>query len=255
MLALVTVPDPPRLITTYLVTSRPGPGKNLLAYYVGCLILNVFVLLVPLAVLYFVPTLGAFVRGLATPATGGGSTVQPIPLALGVLSLLIAARLATRIRARRKVLEPASADDDAVPDSKSSSGLSRLLTGKEGSSGPRSAIRRLIGRIYVAWKGGSAWISLLMGLSYSPLQAAAALAIILGSGASIAAQLSAAVMFVAVMLAVVEIILVGFLVAPVKTEAVLQSSHRWTQLHDLQFFAAISAVGGVFLVAAGLGAF
>ena len=84
---------------------------------------------------------------------------------------------------------------------------------------------------------------------------AAALAGTIISGASIAAQLSAAVMVVAVMLAVVEIILVGFLVAPVKTEAVLQSSHRWTQLHDLQFFAAISAVGGVFLVAAGLGAF
>ena len=81
MLALVTVPDPPRLIATFLVLSRPRPGKNLLAYYVGCLTLNVFILLVPLTVVHFTPALGSLVRDLTPAATEANATVQPVPLA------------------------------------------------------------------------------------------------------------------------------------------------------------------------------
>lgn len=256
MLALVTVPDPPRLIATYLVTSRPRPGKNLLAYFVGCLIVNVCVLLVPLTVLHFLPTLGSFVQRYATPpATDGSATIQPIPLALGVLSLLIAARLALRLRTRRGAPSVSTPGDETVPESKKPTAISRLLTADEGASGAGSAARRVLARIYNAWKEGAGWISFLMGLTYSPLQATAALAVIATSGAPIAAQLSAAVSFVAVMLAIVEIILVGYFIAPAKTEAVLRSAHGWTQDHNLEVLATISAVGGVFLLATGLGAF
>ncbi|HRD13424.1 MAG TPA: GAP family protein [Mycobacterium sp.] len=266
VLALVTVLDPPRLLAVFLVTSRPRPGKNLLFYYLGCLVLNFWFLLVPLAVLYFVPTLGTLLqRYAAPPAADSGSTLQPIPLALGVLSLLIAARLAMRLRVRRKTSDASPLDADSATNGESpteatkpnpiSTAISRLSTVEEGSQGLAAAIRRSVGRVYGAWKEGSVWISLFMGLTYSPLQATAALAVIATSGAPILAQLSAAVSFVAIMLAVVELILLGYLISHAKTEAVLRSAHGWTEVHNLEVFATISAVGGVFLVATGLGVF
>lgn len=268
VLALVTVPDPPRLVAMYLVTSRPNPGKNLLFYYIGCLVLNFWFLLVPLAVLHFVPTFGSFVQRYAPPpAADGSATVQPIPLALGVLSLLIAARLAMRLRARRKAPNASAAENDttlgdsegdAAPEPKPNAiavTMSRVLTVEEGSTGFGAAVRRLAGRVYGAWKEGSVWISLFMGLTYSPLQATAVLAILATSGAPIVSQLTAASAFVAIMLTLVELILVGYFLAPAKTEAVLRSAHGWTQTHNLELLAAISAVGGVFLLATGLGVF
>lgn len=266
VLALVTVPDPPRLLTTFLVTSRPRPGKNLLFYYLGCLVLNFWFLLVPLTVLHFLPSLGALLQRYAPPPSADGTpNLQPIPLALGVLSLLIAARLAMRIRSRqrgqstRAPTNNTDPKDDMASESARpnpiSTAMSRLVSVEEGSTGVMAAIRRLAARVYGAWKDGSVWISLAMGLSYSPLQATAALAIIATSGASIVAQLSAAIAFVAIMLAIVEIILVGYFIAPVRVEGVLRSAHGWTQIHNLEVFATISAVSGVFLVATGLGLF
>ena len=266
VLALVTVPDPPRLLTTFLVTSRPRPGKNLLFYYLGCLVLNFWFLLVPLTVLHFLPSLGSLLQRYAPPPAADGSpSLQPIPLALGVLSLLISARLGMRIRRRPSGQSdvPSAADTDSTDDAAEesdkpnpiSTALSRLVTVKEGATGVVAALRRLAARVYGAWKEGSVWISLFMGLSYSPLQATAALAIIATSGTSILTQLSAAIAFVAIMLAIVEVILVGYFIAPVLVEAVLRSAHGWTQIHNLEVFATISAVSGVFLVATGLGLF
>ncbi|OBI24198.1 hypothetical protein A5709_17360 [Mycobacterium sp. E1386] len=53
------------------------------------------------------------------------------------------------------------------------------------------------------------------------------LAIIVPSGAATSAQLGAAITFVIGMLAVVEIILVSYLITPVKTKAVLGLLHDW----------------------------
>lgn len=264
VLALITVPDPPRLLATFLVTSRPNPGKNLLFYYVGCLVLNFWFLLVPLTVLHFLPGLGSFLQRYAPPpAADGSSTLQPIPLAIGVLSLLIAARLAMRIKARPSEAVVPAPDTEATPDGDPepktpnaiSAALSRLVTVEEEASGAGAEIRRLLARIYRAWKEGSVWISLFMGLTYSPLQATAALAIIATSGAPVAAQLSAAASFVMIMLAIIEFILIGYFMARARTEALLQSAHGWTQIHNLEVFATISAVSGAFLFAKGLGFF
>src|SRR6185295_8533428 len=97
VLALLSVPDAMRLIAILMVISRPRPVQNLFAYWVGCLIINVFVLLIPLLVLHFTPLLRSFVEGLirwataATAATAGSFGVQPIQIGIGVLALLIAA--------------------------------------------------------------------------------------------------------------------------------------------------------------------
>ena len=74
---------------------------------------------------------------------------------------------------------------------------------------------------------------------YSPPQVTIALTIIAASGAAIGAQLSAAIVFVVVMLAIVEIILVGCLVAPVKTQEVLRPLHDWVQARRRQVLAGV----------------
>lgn len=256
MLALITVPDPLRLIATFLVISRPRPAQNLFAYWAGAVILNGGVLLVPLIVLYFTPSLRSFVQGLASPTSAGGTTVQPLPFALGVVSLVIAALLAYRIWTRRRVSLAATSggateeliNEPAPPPASRFDGIEDWAT--EG----KSVIRRLLGRIYRAWTGGSLWVSLLMGLTYSPVQVSIALTIIAASTATLGTQLLAAIAFVVIMLALVEIILVSYLIAPVRTEAVIRPFHDWAQAHTQQLLAGISAVAGLFLIAQGLGA-
>jgi hypothetical protein len=79
------------------------------------------------------------------------------------------------------------------------------------------------------------------------------LAIIVPSGAGIGTQVSAAIAFVVGMLAVVEIMLASYLVAPAKTQAVVQLLHDWARAHRRKVLVAIFAVVGIALVAQGMG--
>jgi Sap, sulfolipid-1-addressing protein len=255
-LALLTVPDALRVVAILLVISRPRPVQNLFAYWVGCLIVNGFVLLVPLMVLHFTPTLRSLVQGLVSPATASSSTVQPIQIGMGVLALLIAALLVARLRLRRRAYLPTPSGDTSirVQDSDTPTGISRLLgRAKDAATEGGSVIWRLLGRLYNAWEKGSLWVSVLMGLTYVPPQVSIALTIIVASGAAIGTQLSAAIAFLVVMLAVVEITLCSYLIAPGKTEAVLRVLHDWLLAHRRQILIAFFAVLGLWLVAAGLG--
>jgi hypothetical protein len=268
VLGLLTVPDGMRLIAVLMVISRPRPVQNLFAYWVGCLIINVFVLLIPLLVLHFTPPLRSFVEGLirwATAATAGSSAVQPIQIGIGVLALLIAAVMTARLRLRQRASLPAPGGNTStlVQDSDTPTAFSRLLGGgQDAATEGGSAIRRLLGRVYKvwengflykAWKNGSVWVSLLMGASYSPPQTTIALAIIAASGAPIGAQIMAAGAFVVVLLAIVEITLVTHLFAPAKTEAVLRLLRDWLQAHSRQILIVFFAVLGLWLMATGVG--
>ena len=66
MLALLATLNPLRLGIVLLVISRPRPVQNLLAYWVGCLTVSVFYLLIPLMVLHFTPTFNSFTQIWAT---------------------------------------------------------------------------------------------------------------------------------------------------------------------------------------------
>src|SRR5258708_38125729 len=103
--ALLVSLNPMLLGFILLVISRPRPVQNLLAFWVGCLIVNVPAFLVSLMVLHLVPTFASVARDLATPDPG--STVQPLQLGTGVLALLIAALMAVRLWVRQRANEPA----------------------------------------------------------------------------------------------------------------------------------------------------
>ena len=258
VLALLAALNPVRLGLALLVISRPRPVQNLLAWWIGCLIASVSALLVPLMVLHFTPMFSSFAHDLATPATGASSTARHIQIGMGVLALSIAALMTVRFSARQRahLPTPGANTSTLVLDSNTPTAISRLLSrAQDAPTEGGSAIRRLLGRAHNAWESGSLWVAVVIGL-FSGLQADGALyvlAIIVPSGAAIGTEVSAAIAFVVGMLAVAEIMLVSYLAAPAKTQAVVQLLHDWAKAHRRKILVAMFAVVGVALVANGMG--
>ncbi len=242
-LGLLAALDPVRLGITLLLTSRPRPMRNLLAYWAGTMTVGVALLLIPLIVLDGTPIFRSFAEDLST-----SSTVQHIRFGLGVLALSIAALIALHVVARRR-------DPSVLPPRDGGTSTLVLDSGPQTEQDPpiegQSAIQRLRGRSRDAWENGSIWIALALGLGTppGPDDALLVLTVIVASGAALGTQISAAILFVVLMLAAVEIMLVSFLAAPAKTRSVLQRLHDWSRAHRRQLFAAMFAIVGVWLVA------
>jgi hypothetical protein len=99
------------------------------------------------------------------------------------------------------------------------------------------------------------WVSWAIGLLMGPAPDVVlfALAIIVASGAVIGTQIIGAIAYVVGVLAVVEIILVSYLVTPVKTQAALRRLHDWASAHRLKLLVAVLAVVGLSMLAHGVG--
>jgi hypothetical protein len=253
VLALLMGLSPVRLGLILLVISRPRPMQNLLAYWVGGLMVGVIYMLVPLMVLHFTPWFTSFAHDLATPATGASSTVRHIQIGMGVLALSIAALMTVFFSARQRAHLPTPGGNTStlVPTA-----ISRLLSrAPDAPTEGRSAIRRLVGRAHNAWENGSLWVAVVIGSGSGPVaeEILLVLAIIVASGAAIGTQVSAAIAFVVGLLAIVEIILVSYLATPAKTQALVQLVHDWVRAHHRQVLVAMFAVIGVAMVANGMG--
>jgi hypothetical protein len=74
-----------------------------------------------------------------------------------------------------------------------------------------------------------------------------------GSGAAIGTQVIAVIAFVFAMLAVFEIVLISYLVAPARTQAVLRPVHDWALVHRQQVLIALFLLVGLWQVITGLG--
>ncbi len=255
VVALLSGFNPVRLGITLLVISRPRPMQNLFVYWIGCLIASVLLLLLPLFLLHATPLLGSFANDLATPNTGASSTTRHVQIGLGVLILLSATVIALRSLTTRRRSKQAKPDDTSAMavDSDSPTGASLQVEDKPAADG--SAIRRLLRRGRNAWENGALWVSFVIGLYTGPGIDGAiyVLAIIVPSGAAVAAQFGAAIMFVFVMLAIVEITLISRLVTPAKTYKVIQVLHDWTLAHGRKLLVAMLAVVGVAMLSQGLG--
>ncbi|MCV7398946.1 GAP family protein [Mycobacterium fragae] len=255
-LGLLVALDPVRLGITLLVISRQRPVQNLLAYGIGSLTACIPTLVVPLTVLNSTQMFSSFRQHLDTPTTS--STVRHIQIAFGVLALSIAALIAVRSWARQRAQLPTAGGNTStlVLDSKTPTAISRLLGhGQDRPMVGQSAIRRLFARARNAWENGSLWVALVIGLaSGPPLEGVLLLlAIVAASGAAIGAQVSATIAFVVGMLAVIEIVLVGYLTTPAKTLAAVRLVHDWARAHRRQILVAIFAVVGVSMLANGIG--
>lgn len=253
VLGLLTSLDPMRFGIALLVVSRPRPVQNLLAYWVGCVTAFIPTMAVPLTLLHTTPTFKSSMQDWAA-----SPTVRHIQLGAGVLVLSIAALMTVRFWAHRRAPLPTPGGNTStqVLDSNTPTAISRLLgRAQEAAAEGGSVFRRLLGRAYKAWENGSLWVALVMGIGLggvAPELAVLVLAVVVASGAAIGTQVGAAITFVVLVLAVVEIALVSCLAAPVKTQAVLRPLHDWAWAHRRKIVVAILAVGGFSLVAGGM---
>ena len=118
-----------------------------------------------------------------------------------------------------------------------------------------SAIQRLYGRLLDTWENGSLWVALVFGMMYLPSATLVLLidTTIVASGAGIGEQVVAAIAFVVGFLAVLEIVLIGYLIAPAKTEVLLRPVHEWARAHNRHILIVFFVLIGVWQLTRGLG--
>lgn len=214
--------DPTRLVIGGILMSRPRPRHNLLAYWWGGLTAGL------------APAAGAFVLLRESPPTvmeDARTTVMRFTgayfqIAIGALALVIA----TAVWAYRGA--PSS---PAMPPSRP------------------TAPARLTARIRRALQGGNPWVAFGVGLvTTMPLaDYLVVLIIIVSSKAAIGAQLGAVVIFTVVVLALIEVPLVSYLVAPAQTARAMAQLQRWSAAHRRRLLIAAPALAGTMLLAAG----
>ena len=251
MLALPIALDPVRLGVNLLLISRPRPAQNLLVYWIGCVSASLLLLVVPLLVLHNTEMFASFVHDLGNPRTTASLTVRRIEVGVGVLILAIAAVMALRAvrRRRAETTSTATVSDESSP-------IARLLNrGRDAPAEGGSPAQRLLGRAHRAWESGALWVAAVIGFwaGPNPSLVTFSLATILASGAAFGAQIGAAIVFIVVSLAVVEIVLLCNLVTPAKTQAALRRVHDWVGGYRLQIVLAILTLVGLAFVAQGLG--
>jgi hypothetical protein len=99
------------------------------------------------------------------------------------------------------------------------------------------------------------WVALVFGMAYLPPPPLVFLVdtIVVGSGTAIGTQVVAVIAFIFVMLAVFEIVLFSYLVAPASTQAVLRPVHEWALVHRQHVLIVLFAGVGVWSLLIGVG--
>lgn len=244
---------PVRLALILLLISRPRPVQNLLAFWAGCVLEGIPILVVPLIVLHGTPMFEDFADGLAT-----SSAFRHVQIGIGVFSLSIAALIAlhslTRRRERVKVPVSAGAVTTTATNPERTAGISRFLNPSPDATEPVSGAKRLLRRAQISWENGSLWVAFVIGLMSGPAidEAAYVLAIIVASGASMVVQIITAIAVVFGILAVVEIALISYAVAPAKTQAVLERVHDWALKHRAKILIAMCTIAGTSMLIHGM---
>lgn len=249
-LAFLVAVNPVLLAVILLMISRPRPIQNLLAYWVGGMIIYLSCLLVPLMVLHLIPAFSRFSQQMTVPDTSASATARHIQLGMGILMLVIAAVIAVRSFGRQRTYVSASGGDTPAVTSPLG-GLG------DAADADGSAIRRLLGRLQNAWDNGALWVAFVFGLLGLPPPFLVLFvgATIVASGAGVATQVFAVIVFVVAVFSVVEFALLSYLVAPTKTQAILAPLHDWLSAHRRHVLVAIFTLVGLFTVAKGVGLF
>ena len=230
VLSLVVAMDPVRIGITAFLISRPRPMLNLFVFWLGGMAAGIATALVVLVFLRdsALSIMREVVSSSSTPI------FADIQVAIGVLAVLIAARLWARQRA-------------PVP-----------VTGGEGSvlvlerntpiGSGRLSIRGQL-------EDGSLVVTFVAGLALAtpPVEYLSAIIAILASGATAAAQVGAALMFTLLAFTVVEVPLISYLATPAKTLAVVQRLNEWVSARRRTIPAFVVGAIGVLLVVTGMG--
>lgn len=168
VLAMLVALNPVLLAFTLLVISRPRTVPNLLAFWLGSLMVNVPAFLIALLAMHLVPSFADFAHSLTTPDPQ--TSVRPVQVASGVVALssatLMMVRLRMRERARQLVAAGVGGDGPLVlQDEDDSTSVSRPRPLMAAAARVTSAVKRLAGRMRGGWDGGSLWPSLLVEMA------------------------------------------------------------------------------------------
>ncbi|MFV9635284.1 GAP family protein [Mycobacterium neumannii] len=249
-LAFLVAINPVLLAVILLMISRPQPVQNLLAYWAGGVIVYLSCLLIPLMVLHRIPAFASFSREMTVPATSASATARHIQLGMGILMLFIAAAITVRSLARQRAKVPG-------PSGNTPTATSPLGPLGAAADGDGSVIRRLLGRLQTAWDDGSLWVAFVFGILGLPPPFLVLFvgATIVASGTGIGTQIFAVIVFVIAVFSVVEVALLSYLVAPAKTQAILQPLHDWMLAYRRHVLVGIFTLVGLFTAAKGIGVF
>lgn len=235
VLALMTATEPVRLGVAIFLVSKPRPMVNLLAFWFGGMATGVGVALGVLLMLRDCTSM--VMREVSTFAAN--STVGQIQIGLGVVALVAAAMITTGVSIR----QPAPAamtggDPSALLVVNRLTPFSRLRASTQG-----------------ALEAGFPWVAFVAGLSSAgppPVEYLAALTAIGASRVAIGTQVSATIVYLLVMLAIVEIPLVSYMVKPASTEAAMLKLRDWLRDNRRRILAVAVAALGVALVVNGM---
>ncbi|WKG06118.1 GAP family protein [Mycolicibacterium sp. HK-90] len=233
VMAAVAATDPLRIGVVAFMLSRARPVRLLLPFFLVAFTANVAV--------------GAAVVFVFKHTSGdSGRTIPPaLEIGIGVVALAIAAlsitgvleRLVNRIRSRRKVPAAVGEHRDGEPAADSLPGLSKLPAG-----------------LTTALRGGSAWAAALLGLinGFPTPYYLAAMAAALTSGAAVATQMVALVVFNVIGFLAALIPIISFWVAPEATRSGVERVYEWMGTHHRLVVAVIAGAVGVFFLALGI---
>jgi hypothetical protein len=233
-IALIAALDPMRLGIAFVLISQRRPMRSLLAYWLGAMVSAIATAALLLTVLRnLTPVLADHVAALTTSSTAGY-----VQIALGLIALPLAVLVARGVFPRQRSLEMVGAP-----------------TGPVGGPPTPSAVARLSSLAENGREDRASWLAFVAGTvtATPPIEYLVVIVAILGSGAEIGIQFGAALIFVVVTLAAIEIPLLGCLATPARSQALMLQLHDWTRARARPIFAVIFAVGGLLLVAAGLG--
>jgi hypothetical protein len=205
VMAIAVSLEPFRIGMTVLMLNRPRPVLQLLAFLCGGFVMGT--------------TVGLVVLFVLRPRLLGSAhfTLPKVQIVIGVLALVVAAVVSTRILSGRFERHFAAAR------------ARQLLNGRS------------------LWVAGTAGL----GIALPSIDYLAVLAVILASGAAPTTQVGALLMFNVVAFALVELPLVAYLIAPNTTRAWMASLHGWLRSCSPRAIAALLAGLGCALLVVG----
>jgi hypothetical protein len=205
VMAVAVSLEPFRVGMTVMMLNRPKPMLQLLAFLCGGFAMGT--------------TVGLVVLFVLRPRLLGSAhfTLPKVQIGIGLLALLVAAVVGTKVLSGRF----------ARPHADARAG--RLLNGRS------------------LWVAGTAGL----GIALPSVDYLAVLAVILASGAAPTTQVGALLMFNVVAFALVEIPLVAYLLAPDRTRALMAALHGWLRSCSPRAVAALLAGLGCALLVVG----
>ena len=233
-IALIAALDPMRLGIAFVLISQRRPMRSLVAYWLGAMVSAIATAAVLLTVLRnLTPVLADHVAALTTSSAAGY-----LQIAIGLVALPLAVLVARGVFPRQRSLEMAGAPSMAPQRSGTPSAIARLSSLAENGREDRAF-----------------WLAFVAGIvsATPPIEYLVVLVAILGSGAAIGMQFGAALIFIVVALAAIEIPLLSCLATPARSQVLMLQLHDWVRARARPIFAVMFAVGGLLLVAAGLG--